>query len=303
MIRPASIPEGTSPSVICLGLSALDRIWRVETPFSGGSEKIRAHEHLTEPGGMAANAAVAVARLGGTAAFWGRAGDDEAGRIMADDFAAEGVDTSQFRRFEGGASSVSGIIVDASGERQIVNFRGRYPADPAWLPLGDLAADCVLADPRWPEGAEALFIEARRRGIPTVLDGDVAERAVFERLLPLTDHAIFSEPGLHGFAGKDVEAALVRVADFGCRMVAVTRGSDGVVWQDASGRHDMPAPSVRAVDTTAAGDVFHGAYAFAIGARLGIADALGFASSVAALKCTRPGGRAAIPTLDELKSA
>lgn len=303
MIRPQNIPESAAPSVICLGLSALDRIWRVETPFSGGSEKIRAGEHLTEPGGMAANAAVTVARLGGRVSFWGRAGDDEAGRVMAADFATEGVDISQFRLFEGGASSVSGIIVDARGERQIANFRGRYPADPAWLPLSDLSVDCVLADPRWPEGAVALFTEARRRGIPTVLDGDVADSDIFERLLPLTDHAIFSEPGLRGFAGENVDSALARAGRFGCRMVAVTRGSDGLVWQDGSGQHDMPAPAVRAVDTTAAGDVFHGAYAFAIGAKLGIADALGFASSVAGLKCTRPGGRAAIPSLDDLKSS
>lgn len=303
MICRRNIPEGAAPSVICLGLSALDRIWRVETPFSGGSEKIRAGEHLTEPGGMAANAAVAVARLGGRVSFWGRAGDDEAGRLMAADFLAEGIDISQFRLFEGGASSVSGIIVDACGERQIVNFRGHYPDDPAWLPLGGLSADCVLADPRWPEGAAALFTEARRRGIPTILDGDVADSNVFERLLPLTDHAIFSEPGLRGFAGESIDNALARAARFGCRMVAVTRGSDGLVWQDGSGRHDMPAPAVRAVDTTAAGDVFHGAYAFAIGTKLEIADALDFANSVAALKCTRPGGRAAIPSLDDLKSS
>ncbi|UPA26766.1 sugar kinase [Shinella oryzae] len=303
MIRPPIIPEGASPSVVCLGLSALDRIWRVEVPFSGGSEKIRAGQHLTEPGGMAANAAVAVARLGGTASFWGRAGADEAGRLMAESFAAEGVDTSQFCLFEDGASSVSGVIVDEQGERQIVNFRGHYPVDPGWLPLTSLTADCVLADPRWPEGAQALFAEARRRGIPTVLDGDVADTDVFERLLPLTDHAIFSEPGLRGFGGENIDAALERAAGFGCRMVAVTRGGDGLLWQDHSGRHYMPAPSVRIVDTTAAGDVFHGAYAFAIGARLAIADALGFASSVAALKCTRPGGRASIPSLDDLKSS
>jgi sulfofructose kinase len=303
MIRPPVIPENAAPTVICLGLSALDRIWRVERPFSGGSEKIRAGEHLTEPGGMAANAAVTVARLGGTGSFWGRAGDDEAGRIMAEDFTAEGVDVSQFRRFEGGASSVSGVIVDVRGERQIVNFRGHYPADPAWLPLSDLSADCVLADPRWPEGAEALFTEARRRGIPTVLDGDIADSEIFERLLPLTDHAIFSEPGLRGFAGENVEAALARAASFGCRMVAVTCGGDGLIWQDGSGRHDMPAQPVSAVDTTAAGDVFHGAYAFAIGASLGIAEALAFANFVAALKCTRPGGRAAIPSLADLKSS
>ncbi|GGA94810.1 ribokinase [Brucella endophytica] len=302
MIPISAFPADASPAVVCLGLSALDRVWRVGTPFSGGSEKIRASDHLTEPGGMAANAAVAIARLGGRASFWGRAGDDEAGRIMSDGFVAEGVDIRNFRLFEGGASSVSGIIVDAGGERQIVNFRGRYPADASWLPLTALSADCVLADPRWPEGAEALFAEARRRGIPTVLDGDVADIEMFERLLPLTDHAIFSEPGLRGFAGDIDGKALDSAAGFGCRVVAVTRGPAGLTWRDSGGLHDLGAPRVEAIDTTAAGDVFHGAYAFGLGAHLRVADAFLFASSVAAFKCTRPGGRAAIPSLDDLKS-
>jgi sulfofructose kinase len=302
-IGPVTIPDTAHPRVICLGLSALDRIWRVEAPFSGGSEKIRAGEHLTEPGGMAANAAVAVARLGGRASFWGRGGNDDAGRAMSEAFVAEGVDVGCFRLFDDGASSVSGIIVDQTGERQIVNFRGAFPTDPAWLPLAKLDADCVLADPRWPEGAVALFTRAREQGIPTVLDGDVADADIFERLLPLTDHAIFSEPGLSGFAGPDIGAALEKAASFGSRMVAVTRGSKGVAWREDGVVHDLPAPSVRAIDTTAAGDVFHGAYAFAIGAHFEIRDSMAFASAAAAFKCTRAGGRAAIPTLDELRSS
>lgn len=302
MISGIGIPDGAHPQVICLGLSALDRIWRVQTPFSGGSEKIRAGEHLTEPGGMAANAAVAVARLGGRVSFWGRAGKDDAGRVMADAFVTEGVDVSCFRLFDGGSSSVSGIIVDQAGERQIVNFRGSFPTDPGWLPLSTLDADCVLADPRWLEGAEALFVKARRQGVPTVLDGDVADVEVFERLLPFTDHAIFSEPGLSGFAGPDIGKALARAASFGSSVVAVTRGDKGVVWLQGGRIQEISAPKVTAIDTTAAGDVFHGAYAFAIGAGLDTRDSMIFASEVAALKCTRAGGRAAIPTFDEIRS-
>ena len=64
----------------------------------------------------------------------------------------------------------------------------------------------MLADPRWVEGAVALFGKARALGIPTVLDGDVADAEVFERLLPLTDHAIFSEPALASFAGSADDA-------------------------------------------------------------------------------------------------
>ena len=286
--------------VICLGLSALDQIWRVPKFFSGGSQKIRSLEYSTIGGGMAATAAVTVARLGGDAAFWGRGGEDAAGREMRDALSERGVDVSQFRLFPNGQSSVSGILVDSSGERQIVNFRGRFPEPADWLPLGEVgAASAVLADPRWLAGAAALFKAARAKAIPTVLDAEVADPDAFETLLPLTDHAIFSEPALSGFAGSADDAALARIAKFGCGITAVTRGADGVTWTENNMTHHHPAYAVDAIDTTGAGDVFHGAYALAIGVGLPAADAMSFASAAAALKCTRPGGRAGIPTLED----
>jgi sulfofructose kinase len=286
--------------VICLGLSALDQIWRVPAFFSGGSQKIRSLEYGTLGGGMAATASVAVARLGGIAAFWGRGGDDAPGREMHAMLSREGVDVSRFRLFPDGQSSVSGILVDATGERQIVNFRGKFPEVADWLPLREIeSAAAVLADPRWVDGAVALFQAARGKAIPTVLDADVADTGVFETLLPLTDHAVFSEPALSGFAGSAGDDALAVVAGFGCTVSAVTRGADGVSWLADDVIRRQPAYAVDAVDTTGAGDVFHGAYAFAIGAGLETADAMSFAAAAAALKCTRPGGRAGIPTLED----
>ena len=289
-----------STRVICLGLSALDQIWWVPTFFAGGSQKIRSLEYATMGGGMAATAAVTVARLGGIAAFWGRGGDDPAGHEMRKALAAEGVDVSQFRLFANGQSSVSGVLVDSAGERQIVNFRGRFPEPADWLPLGEVdTASAVLADPRWPAGAVALFKAARAKAIPTVLDADVADPEVFEELLPLTDHAIFSEPALAGFAGSTDDGALAGIANFGCAVAAVTRGADGVSWLANKIVRHLPAHAIDAIDTTGAGDVFHGAYALATGAWLEAVDAMAFAAAAAALKCTRPGGRAGIPTLED----
>jgi sulfofructose kinase len=285
--------------VICLGLSALDQVWRVPALFSGGGQKIRSLEYTTMGGGMAATAAVTVARLGGLAAFWGRGGEDAAGREMHRTLSEQGIDVSQFRLFPDGQSSVSGVLVDSAGERQIVNFRGRFPEQADWLPLEEVGtASAVLADPRWLAGAVGLFEAARAKAVPTILDADVADPETFEALLPLTDHAVFSEPALSGFAGSAGEAALAKVAGYGCGVAAVTRGADGVVWLEHDVARRQPAYPVDAVDTTGAGDVFHGAYALAIGARLATADAMSFAAAAAALKCTRPGGRAGIPTLE-----
>ena len=286
--------------VICLGLSALDQVWRVDRPFAGGSEKIRAVEYGTLGGGMAANASVAVARLGASVAFWGRAGNDAAGHEMKSAFAAEGVDVENFRLFSDGRSSVSGIIVDSSGERQIVNFRGLYPEAAEWLPLEVVArASSVLADPRWVEGAAALFREARARGVPTVLDGDMADAEVFERLLPLTDHAIFSEPALTAFSGSANDESLAPLARFGCHVVAITRGEGGVSWCQNGRLHRQAAYAVDVVDTTGAGDVFHGAYALAIGAGLDVQAAMAFSAATAAMKCRYAGGRNGIPDINE----
>ena len=286
--------------LVCLGLSALDQVWRVEGLFAGGSEKIRSFEYSTVGGGMAANAAVAAARLGAATAFWGRGGEDAAGQEMRDALANEGVDVRHFRLFSGGRSSVSGIIVDRSGERQIVNFRGQFPLEADWLPLDELAGtSAVLADPRWPEGAVAMFGKARTLGIPTVLDGDVADTSVFEQLLPLTDHAVFSEPALAGFVGSASDEALARLSRFNCLVAAVTRGQAGVSWSEEGQLKSLAAYPVDAVDTTGAGDVFHGAYALAIGGGVGVAGAMSFASAAAALKCTRPVGRAGIPTIND----
>jgi sulfofructose kinase len=249
---------------------------------------------------MAANASVAVAKLGASVAFWGRAGNDAAGHEMKSAFTAEGVDVENFRLFPDGRSSVSGVIVDSSGERQIVNFRGHYPEAADWLPLDAVArASSVLADPRWVDGAATLFRQARSCGIPTVLDGDMADAEVFERLLPLTDHAIFSEPALTSFAGSAKDESLAALARFGCRVIAVTRGEGGVSWYESGELHRQAAYAVDVVDTTGAGDVFHGAYALAIGAGLDVRAAMAFSAATAAMKCRHAGGRNGIPDINE----
>lgn len=299
-IRDRMLARAGSTRVICLGLSALDHIWRVDELFTGGGVKIRSTEHRSVGGGMAANGAVAIARLGGIAEFWGRGGQDAAGEEMRNAMAEQGVGVEHFQLFAGGRSSISAVIVDRAGERQIANFRGAYPDETAWLPLEAVAtAASVLADPRWVTGTRALFEAARERDIPTILDADMAEPDIFEALLPLTDHAIFSEPSLSRYAHQDAEDGLEVVAAHGCRVAGVTQGARGVMWRIDGKTYRLPAARIEVVDTSGAGDVFHGAYALAVGAGLAVPECMAFASAAAALKCTRLGGRDGIPTLQE----
>ena len=265
--------------------------------------KLRATGYREVGGGMAANAACAIARLGGRVAFWGRAGDDAAGATMAQELAAYGVDARAFRRLAGCRSSQSAILVDAKGQRLIVSHHGDVPDDAAWLPLADV---------RWPAGARALFGAAREAGVPRVLDADVAEGAVIGELLQLADHVVFSEHGLACWASlpertgeRQRLAALERAwhamrAQAPSKACAVTCGEAGSWWLTNDGPLHVPAPEIDAVDTLGAGDVFHGAYALAIAQGRDIAAAARFATLAAAIKCTRSGGRAGSPTRSEV---
>ena len=296
-----------SPAVICLGQTTLDYHWLVRslTDLPHGGGKCKADAFSQSGGGMATTAAVTVARLGLPVQFWGCAGLDQAGRDMRDELARWGVDVSHMRLFEGAESSVSAILVDAQGERLIVNSRGKgLPGAADWLPLWQVkAAKALLADPRWPAGAQALFAAGRAQGVPTVLDADVAEPATYAQLLPLTDHALFSEPGLaiwsahNQTANASTQAQLQAVRRLGCQVAGVTLGARGVKWVDAQGFHVLKARPVKAIDTTGAGDVFHGAYAAALALGQATGQAFSFASAAAALKCQHGGGRQGIPDM------
>ena len=293
-----------SNDIICLGKSTLDFIWPIESlPGKGG--KYIAGNFIQLGGGMAATAAVAVARLGRRVAFYGRAGNDPAGHAMLDELAGYGVDVSQFRLFPNARSSVSGILVDKEGERAIANFRGAdIPDETDWLDLDDVAkASAILVDVRWKEGAIAICTQARSHGIPTILDGETAELAIYDALLPLIDHAIFSLPGLRSYGGGAITNHLLilqKAREQGCKVAAVTMGAQGCLWIDDNGIQHQAAFGVNVVDTTGAGDVFHGAYAVALAEGKNTAEAMRFASGVAALKCTHYGGRAGIPDREEV---
>jgi sulfofructose kinase len=289
--------------VICCGNSAFDHIWYVDE-LPAGDGKFRGHEYVERIGGLAANAAIAVSRLGGRVTLWSRAGEDETGRKMLDQLAARGVDATHFRLITGARSPHSAVIVDRHGARTIVSFRGGgWSETPNWLPLEQVrGARAVHSDTRWRNAAVAMFTVAREAGVPSVLDIERSERPVLERLLPLTDYAIFSLPGFRDFAQTDdLALGLQRAADAGATVPAVTLGGDGVAWLEAGQVRCIGGYKVAAIDTTGAGDVFHGAFALVIGQGMAIEAAMRFASAAAALKCTRVGGGAGTPARVEVE--
>ena len=289
--------------IICIGHAALDRIYRIEG-FPAQPTKVRALEYIEIGGGMAANAAVAIARLGGKAELWSRVGDDSAGATIRAGLRAERVDIRYVQSFEGARSSTSAIIVDDKGERLIVGQRDAgMPSGTSWLPLERVKeADAVLGDLRWLEGVRGAFARARKVQVPTVLDADLGAREALGGLLKLTDYAIFAAPSLREFAaGSSDEQRLAHILSFGPRHAGVTLGGGGYLWREAGGGGHVPAFPVSVTDTTGAGDAFHGAFALMLAEGMPMADCVRNAVGVAALKCTRLGSRAGLPSRAELQ--
>lgn len=286
--------------LLSVGAFTLDTILRVDQlPTHQG--KLIASDGVQIASGMATSAACAAHRLGAHVSLWASAGDDAVGDRLIAEIEAEGVDCSLVRRVAGARSALAAILVDAHGERMIVPFYdGQAQADPNTLPRADLSAfDAVLVDVRWPGAAALALTAARDAGRPAILDADTAPVEVLERLLPLASHIVASEPAARIVCGHalDPESACADLASRTDAFVAVTGGAAGTWWHDREGgrvRH-VEAPKVKAVDTLAAGDVFHGAFAVGLAEAMPPEKALRFASAAAALKCLRFGGRLGAP--------
>jgi sulfofructose kinase len=297
------LPKPKQPCVICVGGSAtIDHIFLVDE-VKLPSAKVAANDFVETGGGMGANAAVAVQRLGGKAMYWGRVGDDETGEQVIALFEHEGIDVSGLRRLSGYRTKIATILIDARGERLVVSSQPQgYPSDATWLPVEHVAeCDAVLADTRWPAGAQRLFDAAATYGKPSVFDGDGGDPHQVRATARLANHPFFSQTMLASFELGEPLHALPQL--FGGRNVVcgVTLGAAGVMWFDGDRMHSTPSPRINAVDTLAAGDAWHGAFALALAERKDLPAAIEFASAVAALKCTRFGGRAGIPRRDEFE--
>jgi sulfofructose kinase len=282
-----------------------DIIMRVEN-FPAPGQKISASEFIITGGGCAANAAVAIARLNGRAAFAGPLGgaaDDVSNRIVAD-LVAEGIDCGGAVRVEGGTASVSLILLDAEGEKTIATRRGGklgngLPADAARL-VAD--ADAVLVDNRFPEFVTTVCRAAHARKIPIVIDLDLATK-VDDPLLALGTHVISSAEALYGTTGcKDFGAGLKMLAEQLTCFLAITDGPNGVYWLDGGDVRHMPAFKVKAIDSLGAGDAFHGAFTLALAEGREFMETLRFASATAALKCTKFGGASGAPARTEVEA-
>ena len=161
----------------------------------------------------------------------------------------------------------------------------------------------MVADNHLPEFVFPICRAARERNIPLVLDVDEPATSPADPLFAVSSHIIFSVEALRAATAlNDVPAALERARTFCRGFVAATDGSNGAFWHDGSAVRRQEAFVVSVVDTLAAGDVFHAAFALAVAEGRGEVAGLLFASAAAALKCTRFGGIIGAPARAEVEA-
>ena len=285
--------------ILVTGLVTLDLIFRLEhLPKLG--EKYLASEGFLSGGGNAGNAAVATARLGGQVSIFAATGRDDVGALILKGFQEEGIDTRLVIHLEGHQSSFSSIVIDKSGERQIINYRNTLGTENLQNLQKLPTQDGYLADSRWNEAAIATLKIANYFSKPGVLD---AEAPVSYEAVSTASHVAFSRQGLRDFTQHD--DLIIGLRSLSNRLdnwICVTDGSAGVYYLDQGQPRNVQPPKVLAVDTLGAGDVWHGAFVLGLAEGKNELDSIHFANLAAALKCTNFGGRAGMPTRSDVSN-
>lgn len=288
--------------VLVVGMATIDFIFEVDA-MPASAEKYVAHNARIVGGGGAANAACAIATLGGRAMLAARVGDDMVGHLVAEDLKRSAVDCSLLQVSKGAASSYSSVLIDKQGDRQIVNYRGAQLSDDVSL-IDSASPEAVLADTRWVAGATAALQLAAANNVPGVLD---AEAPLDRRLMSLASHIAFSKQGLESIQGpvdgaSQIEAALRQVANDYPVWLAVTDGSNGVYSLYRGEFSHEPARQVDVLDTLGAGDVWHGVFTLHLSCGNDEKKSVKFANAAATLKCREAEGGRFCPTLREVEA-
>jgi sugar/nucleoside kinase (ribokinase family) len=291
--------------VVGVGLNAVDTVFTVpHFPAFGG--KAPFHDERLSPGGQVASAMVACARLGLRTKYIGSVGDDERGRIQMESLRTAGVDVESVQARKGCATQSAYIVIDgASGERTVFWRRDDcLRIEPAEITHSDIACARLLHI----DGHDTVAVAhvariARSAGIPVTVDVDTIYPG-FEQVLPHVDYLIgSSEFPLRWTKQNDPFEALALIQrEYKMRVAAMTLGAHGALALEQGEFVYSPGFVVDCVDTTGAGDVFHGAFCYAVLQRMSMREALDFSNAMAALNCRAFGARGGITGLAEIQS-
>lgn len=292
--------------LVGVGLNATDTLVVVERyPPCGG--KIRIEQEIVSPGGQVATALAAAAKLGLRAKYVGTVGDDKRGRIQMASLRETGINLDDVEIRAGCPNQSAYIVIDrASGERTV--FWSRPDClylEPARITPGMIGCARMLHI----DGHDTATVEqaarlARERGIPVSLDVDTIYPGL-ERVLSLVDYLVASTEFPARWTGESdpIRALELLQNRYGMPVAAMTLGVHGALTRiTLNGQSSLvysPGFVVNAIDTTGAGDVFHGAFCYSVLNGAPMRETLEFANAMAALNCTRLGARGGIATAAE----
>jgi ribokinase len=285
-----------------LGIAPADILMGVKN-YPRPGVKIDATGHTMQGGGPIPTAMVTLARLGMKASLLAVVGDDLLGQFVIDELKREKVDTSLIIKKKQPTAVASGWYEKDSGRRTIV-LELSINLNPQDLKLSALPpARIVHLDGRYLPVCLKLARWAKRYKIPVILDIGSMRNDV-SRLLPLVDHLICADAyALHYTKSKTAHEAIKKLITKCSGTVVITEGTGGSLGQSASdGWVSQKAFKVKAIDTTGAGDVYHGAYIYGLLNNYNLPERMRLASAAAAIKCTKPGGRTGIPNINQLKA-
>ncbi|HET9596077.1 MAG TPA: ribokinase [Anaeromyxobacteraceae bacterium] len=299
----------TAPEVVVVGSLNMDVVARAPHLVVPG-ETVLGHSFVTAPGGKGANQAVAAARLGARTAMVGRVGDDAFGARLRAGLEADGVDVGGVGTAPGVSTGVAVIVVDDDGRNGIVVVPGANglvtPADVDAREEALAAARVVVLQLEIPLATVEHAVRRARALGKTVVLNPAPARPLPPALVACADLLVPNEIEAAALAGapvasiEDAIEAGRRLRAGGAGAVLVTLGERGVVTVGPDGVRHAPAPAVRAVDSTAAGDTFIGGLCAALVRGRPLAAAVAFGQAAAAISVTRAGAQPSIPYLREV---
>jgi sulfofructose kinase len=289
--------------VVGLGYCSLDYLSIVDTypPVDSKTEILRFAE---EGGGPTATALVTLARLGAKTLFVGKVGNDARGKLIIEQLRREGVDISNVIFEENKTSQLSFVIVERqTGKRTIIYTRGSVSQlKPEELNRKMITSGRILHIDGHQMGASIAAAQwAREAGVKVILDAG-SNRPGTGILVELADCVVASKSFAIAFTSEvDIEKAARKLLRSEVEIAVITAGDKGGFCASDESAFAYPAFQVEVVDTTGAGDVFHGAFDYGILRGWNLGNVVRFASAVAALKCRELGGRSGIPSLEEVE--
>ncbi len=291
--------------VVGVGLNATDTVLMLPR-FPNYAGKLAYDEEILSPGGQVATAMVACAKLGLKVKYIGTVGDDERGRVQMESLRGTGINLDDVQVRQGAPNQTAYILIDRStGERTVLWYRSdALRLQPEEISPEQITRARLLHIDGHDTAAVARAAQiARKASIPVTVDIDTVYRE-FERVLPNVDYLIASSDFPPQWTGEsDPFAALERMQkEYGMHLAGMTLGAYGALARVEGKFVYSPGFVVNCVDTTGAGDVFHGAFCYAVLQQMSIPESLEFSNAMAALNCTALGARGGIRGLGEVRN-